>query len=159
MSVEALYGTYGPMVFRRCLSILRDQEAAYDATQEVFVKLLDSPRTLERVQSPVSYLYRMATNTSLNELKRRRRRAPAAGISIEELGRGDEREDAFAAEYLLELLASSFGERTRTIAYCRYADGMGLDEIADFLEVSRSTVRKHLDAFKARARKHKERIV
>ena len=35
-----LYRTYGPVVYRRCLRILKDPEAAKDATQEVFMKLI-----------------------------------------------------------------------------------------------------------------------
>src|SRR5262249_5902316 len=38
--VAALYQQHGPAVYRRCYALLRDREAARDATQEVFGKLL-----------------------------------------------------------------------------------------------------------------------
>ena len=41
-----LYRQWGPAVYRRCLKLLRDPEAARDATQEVFVKLV---RDLEKL--------------------------------------------------------------------------------------------------------------
>jgi DNA-directed RNA polymerase specialized sigma24 family protein len=40
INVEALYRKYAPMVLRRCRSILRDEDAAQDAMQDVFVQLL-----------------------------------------------------------------------------------------------------------------------
>lgn len=37
---DRLYRTYGPAVYRRCLRLLRNRDAALDATQDVFVKLV-----------------------------------------------------------------------------------------------------------------------
>jgi RNA polymerase sigma-70 factor (ECF subfamily) len=155
--IEALYIEYGAMVHRRCLFILKDEEAAYDALQEVFLKLMDSAALVERMKTPVSYLYRMATNVCLNILRRDRARAHACLVPVEELV--DEREDGLAAALLVELLSASLGPRTRAIAYYRYIDGLGLDEIAEDTGLSRSAVRKRLDKFKEEARRHKERIV
>ena len=73
LDVEALYRRYGPMVLRRCRSILRDEAEAMDAMQEVFVQVLRRRLTL-RDEYPASLLYRIATNTSLNGLRSRRRR-------------------------------------------------------------------------------------
>src|SRR6266540_5480869 len=42
-----LYKQYGPVVYRRCLRLLKDPEAAKDATQEVFMKLVRDIRKLE----------------------------------------------------------------------------------------------------------------
>jgi RNA polymerase sigma-70 factor, ECF subfamily len=155
--VEELYKRFGPLVFRRCLSILKDEESAYDALQEVFLKLMRSTEAMDRMITPVAYLYRMATNVSLNALKRDRSRAARLLSLADELP--DEREEGLAAPMLLELLSVGLGERTKAIAYCRYVDGMGLDEIAEHVELSRSAVRKQLDKFKAHARRHKERVL
>ena len=155
--IEALYIEYGPMVYRRCLFVLKDEEAAHDALQEVFLRLMDSAGLVERMKSPVSYLYRMATNVCLNILRRDRARAQACLVPIDELP--DEREDGLAATMLVELLSASLGQRTRAIAYYRYVDGLGLDEIAEDTGLSRGAVRKRLDRFKEQARRHKERIV
>jgi len=155
--IEELYRKYGALVFRRCLSVLKNEEAAHDALQEVFYKLLRSAELVADMASPVSYLYTMATNVSLNALARDRRRAMESLVPADEIC--DEREDPLAAKILLEILSSGLGEKTRAIVYFRYADGMGLDEIAGAVELSRSAVRKHLDRFKKRARRHKERII
>ena len=40
IDLEVYYIRYGPMVLRRCRRMLRDEQSAFDAMQEVFVKLL-----------------------------------------------------------------------------------------------------------------------
>ncbi len=157
-TVETLYRQYGPLVYRRCLAVLKDEEAAYDALQEVFVRLMNSPRSLERIESPVAYLFRAATNVSLNVLRKHKGdRFVSSDFPLEDLA--DPHEDPLPARMLLDLLSSSLSERRRAIVYCRYADGMALAEIAELFSISLSAVRKHLDAFKVRARRYKEKIL
>ena len=69
------YTAYGPMVLRRCRALLRDDEDALEASQEIFVKLLEKFDRLDLESSPSSLLYRMATNHCLNRLRARRLRA------------------------------------------------------------------------------------
>ena len=45
--VAELYRTYGPAIYRRCVRLLGDREAARDATQEVFGKLMRDAIKLE----------------------------------------------------------------------------------------------------------------
>src|SRR5512143_3873274 len=61
-----LYREYGPAVYRRCLRLLRDRDAAQDATQEVFVKLVSNMGRLEGRGEVLPWIYRVATNHCLN---------------------------------------------------------------------------------------------
>ena len=40
VDVEELYRRYGPMVVRRCREMLKDEEKAMEAAQDVFVQVL-----------------------------------------------------------------------------------------------------------------------
>jgi len=155
--VERLYVEFGGLVYRRCLRMLRDEEAAYDAVQEVFLRLLSPSAQVGALRVPAAYLYRMATNVCLNLLRRDRGRAVLTLEAAEDLPDG--RDDGMTASLLLDILSAGLGRGVREVAYLRYADGMGLDEIAGLLGLSRSTVRKRLDKLKERARRHKERIL
>ena len=73
LDVEALYTRYGPMVLRRCARLLGDEDAAVDATQEVFVRALERADQLHD-HAPSSLLYTMATRVCLNRLRSARRR-------------------------------------------------------------------------------------
>ena len=71
-----LYRTFGPAVYRRCLKLLRDKDAAQDATQEVFVKLLKDMERFEQIETALPWLYRVVRNGALaaNRTAARRRR-------------------------------------------------------------------------------------
>jgi RNA polymerase sigma-70 factor (ECF subfamily) len=154
--IQKLYVAYGPMVHRRSLSILKNDQRAYDVTQEVFLKLIENPGIVDRMRSPVSYLYRMSTNYSLNALKKDRRLAIELSDSID--GVIDTSESGIGAEALFAELAARLPEKTRLIAYCRFVDGMELREIAELTGMSLSGVRKQLGKFTSHAGKMKERI-
>ena len=83
MDVEDLYRRYGPMIMRRCRQLLSDEEQALDATQDVFVQVLQHRRRLEDTY-PSILLYRIATNLCLNRI--RDRKSPltdaASGIAV-----------------------------------------------------------------------------
>ena len=68
MNVDQLYRRYGPMVIRRCTQLLRDEEQALDAAQDVFVRLMERQDRLKD-DYPSSLLYRMATNLCLNRIR------------------------------------------------------------------------------------------
>ncbi len=55
IDIESFYRKYGPMVLRRCRSILKDEESALDAMQDVFVKILKKEKELTG-DSPSSLL-------------------------------------------------------------------------------------------------------
>ena len=70
LDVGALSRRYGPMVLRRCRQLLRNEDEALDACQDVFVRLIEGRRRLN-AQYPSSLLYRMATNVCLNRIRDR----------------------------------------------------------------------------------------
>src|SRR5512135_3751491 len=72
VDVEALYRKYGPMVLRRCRSLLRDEEKAMDAMQNTFVRVLKHSGRLD-ARAPSSLLYCIATNVCLNMMRSDRR--------------------------------------------------------------------------------------
>ncbi|HUB05583.1 MAG TPA: sigma-70 family RNA polymerase sigma factor, partial [Myxococcales bacterium] len=67
-----LYEKHAPAVFARCRYLLRDEEAAADALQDVFVRILRALPELRAAQSPTGWILRVTTNHCLNELRGRR---------------------------------------------------------------------------------------
>ena len=72
LDVESHYLRYGPMVLRRCRTLLRDPAKAEDAMQDVFVSLIRNEDRL-RDEAPGALLLRIATNVCLNRLRGERR--------------------------------------------------------------------------------------
>jgi RNA polymerase sigma-70 factor (ECF subfamily) len=157
LDIEGLYLRYGPMVLRRCRSILRNQAAAEDVAQEVFVTALRFQQRLVD-EAPGALLLRIATNLSLNRLRGDRRRLEDADGELAVRIAGAEGEGASAESRAVarNLLAKLFraddplAASTRTLAFMHLVDGMTLDEVAREARLSVSGVRKRLRTLRGR---------
>jgi len=146
-----LYRRYGPVVYRRCLRMLRDPEAASDATQEVFLRLVGN---LDRVplEAPVlAWLHRVTSNHCHNV--RRAGRHRGAGRPPGDLGAleapGRDLPDLALARQVL----ARFDEVTRLVAVGVLVDGMEHEEVAVVLGISRRSVARKLERFLDGARR------
>src|SRR5256885_10178438 len=72
--VAELYKLYGPAIYRRCLRLLCDNEAARDATQEGFGKLMRPATKLEGRDTAPPRIYPGAANYSLKARRHAGRR-------------------------------------------------------------------------------------
>ena len=133
---------YGPLVFRAAYRVLGDAAQAEDVQQEVFLRLLESPR--DDVASWPAWLTASGTRLAIDVLRRRQRwwallprwraEAEATAASAEEAGIEAER----AAR-----LRQALGRLTRREAQCfalRYLDGMDLPEVAAALHLTENNV-------------------
>ncbi|ACY14156.1 RNA polymerase sigma factor [Haliangium ochraceum] len=149
ITTEDYYRRYGPMVMRRCRQLLGDEEAARDAMQDVFVKLLVREQQLDD-RAPSSLLYRIATNHCLNQIRTRARRpeSPEAEL-LERIAHAVDAVSRSRARLSLARLFRDQSESTRTIAVLHLHDGMTLEEVAGEVGLSVSGVRKRLRKLRA----------
>lgn len=148
-----LYREYGPAVYRRCLRLLRDKEAAKDATQEVFVKLVRDMQRLEGRVDVLPWIYRVATNHCLNLRRDARRRGEEALEPELEVAPGGPA-GLFPQRLLAQQILSRFDAATQAVAVGVFVDGMEHEEVAAVLGISRRTVSRKLERFLENARKH-----
>jgi len=153
MDVEALYRNYGPMVMRRCRSILADEEEAKDALQDTFVRVL---RYRDRLtdRAPSSLLYTMATNVCLNRLRSSRlAQIVPVGDDTEALPAEHDGNDRVLDRVLVDVILGTLDTATRETALDRYVRGKTLSETAACRGLSVSGVRKRLNKVTAHARR------
>lgn len=148
--VEHLYCTHGPMVIRRCRALLGDHEDAIDATQEVFVRLLESADALD-THATSSLLYRMATNHCLNRIRAASRRPEHPhGDLLYSIAQLPDEMHVVEARSMLRRIFRKKKDSTRLIAVLHWVEGMTLEEVAAEVNMSVSGVRKRLRLLKAR---------
>ena len=88
---RALWARYGTAVYRVCRGVLRDPEAAEDATQEAFVRIWRGASTVDESKGkPAAWLFVVARNAARNVA---RVRVPTPAIVPETAGE-DGHEDA-----------------------------------------------------------------
>jgi RNA polymerase sigma-70 factor (ECF subfamily) len=156
VDLEVAYRRYGPMVFRRCVRLLRDEEKAADCMQDVFVQLARHRDRFDGAAT-AALLTRIATNLSLNRLRADRIRPQCADDGVlGEILAADDLEARTLAGRTLGWLFAPERERTRTLAVLHFLDGLTYEEIAQQEGISAEGVRKHLNRFRGRIRERAE---
>ena len=151
MELEGLYGTYAPMVYRRCFSMLKDDAEAQDMVQEVFLRIYERMDSLDLSQ-PSSLLWNTATRLCLNRIRDKHRH----GVDVDSsellltIACADDEQESYEAKNILAKLFSREPESSRTIAVLHYVDGMTLEETAREVNLSVSGVRKRLRGLQAK---------
>src|SRR5438445_13771320 len=72
-SPDALYTAYKSRIYTFLLRFLADPELADDVTQEAFTKAFSALPKLERGTKVLPWLYKVASNTAIDHLRRRKR--------------------------------------------------------------------------------------
>jgi RNA polymerase sigma-70 factor (ECF subfamily) len=149
-NLQALYRAYGGTLYERCLRILRNPQAAEDATQEVFIRVQRHLSSLPPGDEALLWIYRIATNYCLNVLRDERRR-PKPVSDIPERP-GTHPEETLINRNLVEKLLGRMRPKLQAVAWLHYVDGLDQGEVARVLGISRRTVVSRLGEFNARAK-------
>ncbi len=128
--------------------LLRDHESARDLAQETFLRVFRARGQLGQIENPRAWLYRIATNLALTNLKRRQRWMWLPWSSTDESrARAETHDQAYttsAVEEALTKLPAHY--RAPLLLYEHY--GLNVAELAQALNLSESAVKLRL--FRAR---------
>lgn len=156
---EELVLKYQNKVYALAYRYMGNEEDAYDMTQETFLKAFRSLRTFKGDSSFGTWLYRVATNVCLDELRRRKRKI--IPLSLDEplaTEDGDEMEKDIVdpspgadiiyerrefSEYIYTLLNQMKPEHKMIIVLRDMMD-LSYEEIAQVLNCSVGTVKSRL---------------
>lgn len=152
--IADLYRRYGPALHRRCLRLSGNEEDARELVQETFYQFCRSLDRFEGRSAPFTFLYRIATNVSIDRLRRRTtagEQLPLEAERVAGVGATPDRQPLALRE--LARLTEGLDEETLTIAVMNHVDGLTQDEIAEALDLSRRTIGKKLKRFVEHTRK------
>lgn len=159
--IQQLYDRYGAMVFRRCRTLVGDEQEAYDLMQEAFLRLITHSEGLRGEASPLTWLYRVSTNLALNRVRDARARAkklaePNASATHLPGMAAFQSLDPELRALVLGLLERVEPE-TRAIVIYYFVDELTLDEIAQLVSLSVPTLRKRIRHFQEVGRRFVEK--
>jgi RNA polymerase sigma-70 factor, ECF subfamily len=83
--LEAVYRDHAPALYRFLLRLTGNEADTHDALQEIFVRLAKSPRVLEGVAAPRSFLFRMPHRLVIDRFRRDETRRHAADSAAREI--------------------------------------------------------------------------
>jgi RNA polymerase sigma-70 factor, ECF subfamily len=147
-----LYRAHGGAIYARCRRILGDHATAQDATQETFLRVHRHIDRAPDAESVLRWIYRIATNYCLNEIRGRKLRA----APVEQLPEGPAPgapDDPIADRQLAERLVHRVPEKLRAVAWLYYVDGLEQAEVAAVLGISRRTVVNRLAEFQEKGKR------
>ena len=139
-SFEQLYERTFPRVYAYVASLLRDRAAAEDVTAQAYERAYRRRRRYRASRgSPEAWLFGIARNAALDELRRRKRRAPLEadledvhGASLD-----DRAEYALRRETVRAALANLPGAK-RDLLALKFSGGLSNAELARVLGTSES---------------------
>lgn len=147
--IEELYGAYGPSIYARCKRLLKDEAAAEDATQDVFLKVLRHLESVPQEAAVAPWMHKITTNHCLNSLRDARRHAAPVAEMPEAVDDSFE-ETVVSRDFATRVLSDS-PEELRTPAVMYHARGIEQSQVAATLGVSRRTILYRLAEFTRRA--------
>ena len=156
--IAELYRRHAPALHRRCASIVGSSEDARDLVQETFARYISAKSNWTDRASPFTVLYRIATNASIDRLRRRK---TATEEELDPDTRpGDLGNEPRRVENLhdLAMLTRGLSEEEVTVAVLHHLDGYTQDGIAASLDMSRKTVGKILTRFEEHVKKRAARL-
>src|SRR5947209_5287479 len=143
---EDLYRNTFPRVYAYVASLLRDKAAAEDVTALAFERAYRKRgRFSARRGSPEAWVFGIARNAALDELRGRKRRATLAAEPADVWAPGpeEEAERAFRRDEVRVALAE-LDPRDRDLVALKFAGGLSNAEIAGVLGISETNVGSRL---------------
>jgi len=145
---DALFRRWSAPLLRYLERMLRDAGTAEELVQEVFLRVYRARPSYRPEARFSTWLYRIATNLALNELRRPRRRAPHASVddeAVDPLVAGGAASDELAESRrdvaAVDRALSAISERQRAALWLVAVEGLAYAEVADALEISEPAVK------------------
>ncbi|MDG5816697.1 RNA polymerase sigma factor [Chitinispirillales bacterium ANBcel5] len=142
-----LYRRYASVVHSRCASILKSEDEAWDATQEVFMKLSRSLPSIKSKNAIFSWLMSVSTNHCISQLRKRRLEEFNEAIHFSNPALPPQ-EKRFVMKELFERFMMPWDKKVREVLFYTYIDGYKQHEIAKLTGLGESTIRKYLTRFR-----------
>lgn len=131
------YDGYGSMIFKIAMTYLGNTADAEDVMQEVFMRLLYKSPEFNNLEHEKRWIIRTAGNVCKDILRRFDRRL---SVDIEDVSSYL----SVPFEYSNAEILFSLKPEYRIVLYLRYYDNYSVEEIADILSISVSSVKMRL---------------
>jgi RNA polymerase sigma-70 factor (ECF subfamily) len=144
-----LFETYKDKVYSIALHFTRDETAARDITQQVFLKLFHSIGQYRHDAGFTTWLYRMVANACLDEQRRWRRWVFFEdGVEVRERVERKTQEDRYTELEIAASVRAAIAElkpKLRLVILLKYFEDLSYEEMAEVLGCSMGTVASRLN--------------
>ena len=142
---QQIFQQHYPMVCKTVYRFVRDQDAAQDVAQAVFIKFWEKRQQLQISSSLPAYLRRMAVNEAISALRKQER--AEAGRQAIPLYPDISTEDQYVGKELsehIQLAINQLPPRCREVFVLSRYEELSYKEIAEKLDISIKTVENQM---------------
>ncbi len=140
-----LYDRYTDKVYAKCISMLRDQELAEDATQEIFVKILLSLSKFSGKSKFSTWLYSITYNYCIDQIRKVKKENT---VTVNDFSRIDQiDDDMYDSEiqetnvFRLKEVMERLSAEDKSILMMKYQDDLSIRDICNILDKTESAVK------------------
>ncbi|WP_431209387.1 RNA polymerase sigma factor [Puia sp. P3] len=151
MAFEQLYRLYSGKVYNSIMVYIKDESEAEELVQQVFVRLWDRRSNLTAVRQFDDYFFILIRNTVFNYFDRHSRQARqvhSLETQSDELADDDAPDHPIQEkqyEQLVQKAIHLLPDRQRQVYQMVNGEALGYDDIAQRMQISRLTAKKHME--------------
>lgn len=158
-----LYTKYSVKIYGKCLFLLKNESAAQDATQDIFIKVYSKLSQFKEKSKFSTWVYSITYNYCIDLIRKQRKGRYIVTTEIEQIyDLAEKNIDNTLLEEKVEMLAhvlESISSSDKTVLLMKYKNAMPIKEIAGVLNKSESAIKMKLKRAKSRAKKvYKEKF-
>ncbi len=145
-NLEYFYTNYADMIYRICLKYSKSVEQAEDLCQDILIELPNKISGFNQRSSIRTWVYRVTANFCLDHLRWEKRQVNLNQSFLEELISKSliHKNDRSLGKVALKAIISSFDEKSSQLLFLEIFEGFSHQEIADAMDIKKSTVTKRL---------------
>lgn len=151
-----LYERYAGKIYSKCISMLKDEALAQDATQEVFTKIFLNLAKFSGKSKFSTWVYSITYNYCIDYIRRTKKKKDTLTDEIEKVADvAEEIPDTELLEMEVEQLKKVLEELPAgdtAILMMKYQDGMSIKEIGEVIDKTESAVKMRIKRAKEKAR-------
>ncbi len=158
-----LYNRYASKIYAKCITLLKDESSAQDATQEIFIKVfMNLSKFGERARFS-TWVYSITYNYCIDYIRKKKK---LKNIFSDEMEKApDLPEEEVSDKELLEMeiaelkvVLDRIPIGDKAILLMKYQDDLSIKDIANILDKTESAVKMKIKRAKAKAQKTKKEI-
>lgn len=157
-----LYSRYASKIFSKCITMLKDEAMAQDATQEIFMKIFLNIAKFGEKAKFSTWVYSITYNYCIDFIRRKKKQQ---NLFTDDIEKAPDNMDEVPDEALLAMevhqlkrVLEELPSGDRAILLMKYQDDMSIREIAETLDKTESAVKMQIMRAKDKAQKLKAEI-
>lgn len=142
---DTLYNRYSKKIYGKCISLLKDEEAAQDAMQDIFMKILLNLSKFSEKSRFSTWVYSISYNYCIDLLRRKKK---LNTVLVDDSSRLEDVVEEVNDSFLLEtkvnrlkVILDKIPPGDKMILIMKYQDSMSIKDIGKILDKSESAIK------------------